>query len=104
MVAAEHIAKYYGYNKMAVISGVGVKQYYKNKLGYNDEGYFQTKMLTNFKPTLSTVPIDYYYFDRKNKKNIATNIDIYFNLGKNRVVYITLFVLFMSFILYSYFS
>mgnify|MGYP005848046997 CR=1 FL=1 len=102
MIVAEHIAKYYGYNKLAVISGVGVKEYYKNKLGYSDEGYFQTKLLTNFKPTLQRISINYYNFVRKDANYIVTNIDIKFDLGKNRVVYITLAVILLSLLIYSY--
>ncbi len=40
---AEAIAKENGKDKMVVISGVGVKEYYKNKLGYEKEGYYMVK-------------------------------------------------------------
>ncbi len=43
MNEAESIAKKAGYKKMAVISGVGVREYYKNKLGYNLEGTYMVK-------------------------------------------------------------
>ena len=35
---AEGISKKLGYKKIAIISGVGVKKYYKNKLGYKAQG------------------------------------------------------------------
>lgn len=41
---AEHIAKENGYNKMAIISGVGVREYYK-KFGYKLEGPYMCKEL-----------------------------------------------------------
>ncbi|NCN51420.1 tRNA uridine(34) 5-carboxymethylaminomethyl modification radical SAM/GNAT enzyme Elp3 [archaeon] len=42
MKEAEKIAKDAGYKKLAVISGVGVREYYK-KLGYNLEGTYMVK-------------------------------------------------------------
>lgn len=45
MNEAERIAKEAGYKKMAVISGVGVREYYKNKLGYSLEGTYMVKKL-----------------------------------------------------------
>lgn len=44
MAEAEKIAKKYGLKKMAVISGVGVREYYK-KLGYYLEGTYMVKIL-----------------------------------------------------------
>lgn len=44
MAEAEKIAKEKGYKKMAVISGVGVREYYK-KLGYHLEGTYMVKGL-----------------------------------------------------------
>ena len=44
MAEAEKIAKEKGYKKMAVISGVGVREYYK-KLGYHLEGTYMIKDL-----------------------------------------------------------
>ena len=44
MAEAERIAKENGYKKMAVISGVGVREYYK-KLGYHFEGTYMVKEL-----------------------------------------------------------
>lgn len=44
MAEAEKIAKENGYKKMAVISGVGVREYYK-KLGYHFEGTYMVKEL-----------------------------------------------------------
>ena len=44
MAEAERIAKEKGYKKMAVISGVGVREYYK-KIGYHFEGSYMVKSL-----------------------------------------------------------
>jgi len=44
MAEAEKISKEKGYKKLAVISGVGVREYYK-KLGYNLEGTYMVKNL-----------------------------------------------------------
>ena len=41
---AENIAKENGYTKMCIISGVGVREYYK-KFGYKLEGVYMTKLL-----------------------------------------------------------
>lgn len=41
---AEDIAKENGYKKMAIISGIGVREYYK-KFGYTLEGVYMTKLL-----------------------------------------------------------
>jgi histone acetyltransferase (RNA polymerase elongator complex component) len=41
----ETISKYYGYENMAIISGVGVREYYKNKLGYKLDGSYMVKRL-----------------------------------------------------------
>jgi len=41
---AEDIARENGYFRLAVISGVGVRNYYR-KFGYTDEGYYLTKTL-----------------------------------------------------------
>jgi elongator complex protein 3 len=40
---AEHISKLNGCNSIAIISGVGVREYYKNKLGYHLENDFMIK-------------------------------------------------------------
>lgn len=45
MLEAEKLAKVKGYKKMAIISGVGVRGYYK-KLGYHIEQTFMVKQLT----------------------------------------------------------
>lgn len=41
---AEQIAKQNGYNKLIIISGIGVREYYR-KLGYRKEGPYMVKML-----------------------------------------------------------
>ena len=43
---AEEIAEQNGYKKIAVIAGVGTREYYKNKCGYTLEGTFMTKTFT----------------------------------------------------------
>ena len=45
MQKAEEIAREQGKNKMVVISGVGVRKYYKKKLGYQKEGFYMIKDL-----------------------------------------------------------
>ncbi|MGM0629426.1 MAG: elongator complex protein 3 [Patescibacteria group bacterium] len=45
MNEAERIAKEAGYERMAVISGVGVREYYRKKLGYTLEGTYMVKRL-----------------------------------------------------------
>lgn len=42
---AEQIAKERGYGKIAVIAGVGTREYYKNKCGYKLEGTYMVKKL-----------------------------------------------------------
>jgi ELP3 family radical SAM enzyme/protein acetyltransferase len=43
MALAEKIAKAAGWNKVAVIAGVGTREYYKNKCGYRLEGTYMVK-------------------------------------------------------------
>ena len=45
MQEAERIAREAGYTKMAVISGVGVREYYRNKLGYTLDRTYMVKAL-----------------------------------------------------------
>lgn len=45
MQKAEEIAMQHGKNKMVVISGVGVRKYYEEKLGYTKEGPYMVKNL-----------------------------------------------------------
>ena len=45
MQKAEEISKSRGKDKMVVISGVGVREYYKNKLGYTKQGPYMVKSL-----------------------------------------------------------
>jgi elongator complex protein 3 len=42
---AEEIAAGAGYGKLAVLSGIGVRQYYREKLGYRQDGPYVTKRL-----------------------------------------------------------
>ena len=44
---AEEIAISNGYKKVAVIAGVGTREYYKNKCGYHLEGTYMIKNITN---------------------------------------------------------
>ena len=48
MKKAEEIAISQGYKKIVVISGIGVKNYYR-KLGYKSEGTFMVKKFKTFK-------------------------------------------------------
>lgn len=43
MKAAEEIAKNYGYTRVAVIAGIGAREYYKNKCGYELAKYYMIK-------------------------------------------------------------
>ena len=45
MRKAEEISAVHNYTKIAVISGIGVREYYRS-IGYNDEATFMTKILT----------------------------------------------------------
>lgn len=45
MLEAERIAQEAGYKKMSVISGVGVREYYRNKLGYTLDRTYMIKEL-----------------------------------------------------------
>ena len=45
MDRAEEIARKRGYKKIADISGIGVREYYRNKLGYKLEGTYMVKYL-----------------------------------------------------------
>lgn len=49
---AEQIALQNGYNKIAVISGVGTREYYKNKCDYHLEGTYMVKNLKSTQPSL----------------------------------------------------
>ena len=53
----EEIALENDFEKIVVISGIGVKNYYK-KLGYHKEGTFMVKSLKTFKHYL----LDFVYF------------------------------------------
>lgn len=44
---AEQIALQHGYKKIAVISGVGTREYYRNKCNYQLEGTYMVKYLNN---------------------------------------------------------
>ncbi|MBI4151667.1 tRNA uridine(34) 5-carboxymethylaminomethyl modification radical SAM/GNAT enzyme Elp3 [Candidatus Woesearchaeota archaeon] len=50
---AEEIARRHGRTKMVVISGVGVRQYYQEKMGYTREGPYMIKMI---KPLIEVSP------------------------------------------------
>mgnify|MGYP001612778263 CR=1 FL=1 len=45
MEKSEEICKLSNKDKLLVISGIGVKQYYINKLGYNYDGVYVSKDL-----------------------------------------------------------
>jgi ELP3 family radical SAM enzyme/protein acetyltransferase len=58
MTEAEHIAFIHGYNKIAVISGVGVRNYYRN-LGYIKKG---TYMIKDYNEYFDNILNIYYLF------------------------------------------
>ena len=45
MLKAEEICKKNNKNKLIVISGVGTREYYKNKLSYKKQGPYMVKTL-----------------------------------------------------------
>lgn len=47
MIKAEEICKQYAKDKIVVIAGVGVKEYYIKKLGYKKDGPYVSKLLNN---------------------------------------------------------
>lgn len=51
---AEQIAVNEGYTKMAIIAGVGVRNYYKNKLNYTLEDTYMIKDLIKYPPVIPT--------------------------------------------------
>jgi ELP3 family radical SAM enzyme/protein acetyltransferase len=67
---AEYISYKFGYRRIAVISGVGVREYYR-KLGYNDEGIgcYQIKVMDNniIKLDNDLMLKDIKYIDRLSK-------------------------------------
>ncbi|RDI72929.1 tRNA uridine(34) 5-carboxymethylaminomethyl modification radical SAM/GNAT enzyme Elp3 [Halopelagius longus] len=42
---AEEMSRDAGYDKLSIISGIGVREYYKNKLGYHQDGPYVSKRL-----------------------------------------------------------
>jgi histone acetyltransferase (RNA polymerase elongator complex component) len=50
VLVAEEIALQNGYKKMAIIAGVGTREYYKNKCGYHLEGTYMIRHLTSSMP------------------------------------------------------
>jgi len=42
MTTAEQIALHFGYKRLSVISGIGVREYYK-KIGYQKDGTYMVK-------------------------------------------------------------
>jgi elongator complex protein 3 len=40
---AERISRQHGYDKICVTSGIGAKEYYRNKLQYENDGYYMSK-------------------------------------------------------------
>jgi len=56
---AEQIALQHGYNKISVISGVGTREYYKNKCGYHLDGTYMIKNLNKIKPIYKSYSIQF---------------------------------------------
>jgi len=45
MARAEELAREAGYGKLAVIAGIGAREYYREKLGYRQDGpYVSTRL------------------------------------------------------------
>jgi ELP3 family radical SAM enzyme/protein acetyltransferase len=70
---AEEIAKSVGYTKMAIISGVGVREYYR-KFGYDLEGAYMTKDLTKDLNEDSDMYLYQYQFKDLDKNIIDGNL------------------------------
>ncbi|SIR23860.1 elongator complex protein 3 [Haladaptatus litoreus] len=45
MEKAEDLARDAGYEKLSVISGIGAREYYRNKLGYHQDGPYVSKLI-----------------------------------------------------------
>jgi elongator complex protein 3 len=45
LAKAEELAADAGYDKLAVLSGIGVREYYREKLGYKQDGPYVSKRL-----------------------------------------------------------
>jgi elongator complex protein 3 len=45
MAAAERRAREAGYGKLVVIAGIGAREYYREKLGYHQDGPYVSKRL-----------------------------------------------------------
>jgi len=45
MDRAEELAADAGYDKLSVISGIGAREYYRNKLGYHQDGPYVSKRI-----------------------------------------------------------
>ncbi len=45
MEKAEDLARDAGYEKLSVISGIGAREYYRNKLGYHQDGPYVSKRI-----------------------------------------------------------
>ncbi len=45
MERAETLASEAGYDKLSVISGIGAREYYREKLGYHQDGPYVSKRL-----------------------------------------------------------
>jgi len=52
---AEFLTEQHGYEKIAVISGVGVREYYKNKCNYNLNKYYMIKKLNPINNTIKYI-------------------------------------------------
>jgi len=60
---AETIASQEGYTKIAVIAGVGTREYYKNKCGYELEKTYMVKYLATKHYDIETMPIMFIIYD-----------------------------------------
>jgi ELP3 family radical SAM enzyme/protein acetyltransferase len=103
---AIEISRENNFNKIAVISGVGVKNYYR-KFGFEDEKYFMTKKIDEIIPKLPS----YETITKMPKRNESSNIRMYRHIDDlmdnypcyNNYFGVAFTILIVSFLLYNYF-
>ena len=59
---AEEISTYHNYKKVAVIAGVGTREYYKNKCGYHLEGTYMVKNVMKKENTVKEIIRVFFFF------------------------------------------
>ena len=93
---AEEIAYFYGYKRIAVISGVGVREYYR-KLGYNDSdlGCYQIKKLNKNMTINNYLFNDTYMMIMKHYEKYNVNTYDY-------TLYIYVMIVLLTFLIYLF--